>query len=44
MLFNYNDDAGVFFGRAGELKTDLEKVKQFDRKNIAAKLAEIIKG
>jgi len=43
MLFNYNDDAEDFFIKKGELNTNIEIVKKFDRKNIAKELVEIIK-
>ncbi len=44
MLFCYNEDAEIFFTKTDEFKRDLEKIKKFDRKNIAVKLEEIIKG
>jgi glycosyltransferase involved in cell wall biosynthesis len=44
MLFCYNEDAEIIFTKADEFKRDLEKVKKFDRKNIAVKLEEIIKS
>lgn len=42
MLFRYKDAAEEFFKKVHEFKTDLEKVKQFDRKVITEKLAEIL--
>lgn len=42
MLFPYNSPAEEFFEKAAALKTDLEKVRKFDRKTIAKDLAEIL--
>jgi len=42
MLLPYSDSAEEFFKRAGEFKTNIEYVKQFDRKNIAGAFAEIM--
>ena len=44
MIFKYSDDAHDFFINAKNFKTDLDFVKQFDRKNIAKKLSEILKS
>ena len=44
ILFCHNEDAEIFFTKADEFQRDLEKIKKFDRKNIAVKLEEIIKG
>ncbi|HVO73712.1 MAG TPA: glycosyltransferase [Ignavibacteriaceae bacterium] len=43
-LFNYKDDAEEFFNRAHAYKTNPDYIKQFERKNIASELAEILKG
>ncbi|HEX2963244.1 MAG TPA: glycosyltransferase [Ignavibacteriales bacterium] len=42
MLFPYNSPAEEFFEKADALKTDLEKVRKFDRKTIARDMAEIL--
>lgn len=42
MVVPYSDSAAVFFKRAGEFKTNIEYVKQFDRKNIAEKMAVLM--
>lgn len=42
MLFRYEESAEEFFEQAEKFKTDLEKVKQFDRKIITEKLAAIL--
>jgi len=42
ILFNYSDNGKIFFDRINEFKTDFSSVKQFDRKVIAAHLAEIL--
>jgi len=42
MLFRYEDSAEEFFEQVEKFKTDLEKVKQFDRKVIAEKLVGIL--
>lgn len=42
MLFDYNSDAAEFFRRYGDFKTDLNVVKQFDRRVIAEKFANIL--
>lgn len=41
-LYRYEESAADFFEKADQLKTDLTAVKQFDRKIIAGKLAEIL--
>jgi glycosyltransferase involved in cell wall biosynthesis len=42
MIFKYDDDGKEFFDRAKSFKTNLDKVKIFDRKNIAKEFAEIL--
>ncbi|MBU2494190.1 MAG: glycosyltransferase [Bacteroidetes bacterium] len=42
ILFRYEDTAEEFFEEAEKIKTDLEKVKQFDRKVISENLAVIL--
>lgn len=42
MLFPYNSPAEEFFLKADTLKTDIEKVRKFDRKSIARDMAEIL--
>lgn len=42
MLFQYNSPAREFFEKADTLKTDIEKVRKFDRKTIARDMAEIL--
>jgi len=42
MLFNYNSYAEEFFTNVPSFKTDTEKLKKYDRKNIAARFADII--
>jgi len=42
MLFRYDEDAEDFFEKAGNFSTDIEIVKQYDRRNMARKLSEII--
>jgi glycosyltransferase involved in cell wall biosynthesis len=42
MIFNYLDNGSSFFDLADNFKTDLDLVKQFDRKVIAKKLSDII--
>jgi glycosyltransferase involved in cell wall biosynthesis len=44
MMFRYNEDPEEFFEKADDFITDLEAVRKFDRKIIAAKLAEILNG
>ena len=44
MMFRYNEDPEEFFEKADDFITDLETVREFDRKIIAAKLAEILNG
>ena len=42
MMFNYDNDAKEFFEKIGSFKTDLSKIKKFDRESIAKKLSGII--
>ena len=42
MVFNYNEDGKDFFAKATQFKTDLSRVRKFDRKNIAAELSKIL--
>jgi len=42
MLFSYSQDGHEFFENISKFKTDLSFVKQFDRRNIAKNLAEIM--
>jgi glycosyltransferase involved in cell wall biosynthesis len=42
MLFKYNENDDEFFLNSGKFKTDMNYVKQFDRKNIARNLAGIV--
>jgi hypothetical protein len=42
MIFNYDQDGAKFFENLNQFKTDLSKVKNFDRKYIAKALAEIL--
>ncbi len=42
MMFRYNEDPEEFFNKSGTFKTDIEAVKEFDRRNIAAKFGEIL--
>ena len=42
MIFNYNENGSSFFDISDNFKTNLQFVKQFDRKVIAKKLSEII--
>ena len=44
MIFNYNENGSSFFDLSDNFKTNMAKVKQFDRKVIAKKLSEIIHG
>jgi glycosyltransferase involved in cell wall biosynthesis len=44
MIFNYHDNGSSFFDLSDNFKTNLDLVKQFDRKIIAKKLSEIIYG
>jgi glycosyltransferase involved in cell wall biosynthesis len=44
MIFNYNENGSNFFDLSDNFKTNLDLVKQFDRKVIAKKLSEIIHG
>jgi glycosyltransferase involved in cell wall biosynthesis len=43
MIFHYNEDGKIFFDKVETFKTDIAKVKSFDRRNITAELAEILK-
>ena len=42
MLFPYNSNGSEFFERLNELKTDIAKVKRFDRYNISKELSKIL--
>jgi glycosyltransferase involved in cell wall biosynthesis len=42
MVLPYSDSAEEFFQRAGGFKTNMEYVRQFDRKNIACRFAGIM--
>jgi glycosyltransferase involved in cell wall biosynthesis len=42
MIFRYDEDPKEFFEKAASIKPNLELVKQFDRKIIANKLADIL--
>ena len=42
MLFHYKEEAGEFFNKGNELGGDLEKVKPFERRNIAKDLSDIL--
>jgi glycosyltransferase involved in cell wall biosynthesis len=42
MIFNYNENGTSFFDLSENFKTNLDLVKQFDRKAITKKLSEII--
>ena len=42
MLFPYNSSGSEFFKRLNELKTDIAKVKRFDRYNISKELSIIL--
>jgi len=42
MIFNYSESGKEFFENSDNLKTDLEMVRTFDRKNISQKLSEIL--
>ncbi len=44
MIFKYSEDAHEMFLNENNFKTDLNYVKQFDRRNIAKDLSEIIKS
>lgn len=44
MIFNYAQDGKEFFENVSKLKTDLSFVKKMDRRSIAGRLAEILKG
>ena len=42
MMFRYDEDPYEFFDKADTFKTDLEIVREFDRKRITAKLGDIL--
>ncbi len=42
MIFRYDEDPKEFFKKAETLKTNIEKVRQFDRKKIAEDFARIL--
>ena len=42
MIFRYNEDPKEFFDKADSIKSNLELVKQFDRKRIAENLGMIL--
>ncbi len=42
MIFRYNEDAADFFTASANFKTDFNKVKKFDRKNIAEQLSGLL--
>ncbi len=42
MIFRYDQDPEEFFNKADTFRTNLQVVKQFDRRNIAAKFAQIL--
>jgi glycosyltransferase involved in cell wall biosynthesis len=44
MIFNYHENGSSFFDLSDNFKTNLDFVKQFDRKAIAKKFSEIIHG
>lgn len=44
MLLKYYDDGTAFFNNASRFKTDLEKVKFYDRRNISRMLVEVIEN
>jgi hypothetical protein len=44
MMFRYNETGEEFFMNINSFKTDLSYVKQFDRKNIAKGVGEILEG
>jgi glycosyltransferase involved in cell wall biosynthesis len=44
MIFNYHENGSLFFEIADKFNTNLEIVKQFDRKLIAKKFSQIIHG
>lgn len=44
MIFRYEEDPKQFFENADAIKSNLELVKQFDRKKIAGKLADILEN
>lgn len=42
MMFRYDEDAGEFFRNANKFRTDLSKIKIYDRENIAHSLSVIL--
>jgi hypothetical protein len=42
MIFRYDEDPKEFFEKADSFNTDLQAVKEFDRRNIAAKFGDIL--
>jgi glycosyltransferase involved in cell wall biosynthesis len=44
MIFHYDEDGKEFFDKVKTFNTDIAKVKTFDRKNITAGFAEILRG
>ena len=42
MIFRYDEDPKDFFEKADSFNTDLQAVKEFDRRNIAAKFGDIL--
>ena len=44
MLFGYSDDGHEFFENISKLQTDSSSIKNYNRRNIAERLAEILKG
>ena len=44
MMYRYDEAADDFFDRAGEMRRDLTKVRQYDRKNIAKELGGILRS
>jgi glycosyltransferase involved in cell wall biosynthesis len=44
MLFSYSEDGHEFFENVAKVKTDISSLNNYNRKNIAERLAEILKG
>lgn len=44
MIFNYHENGSLFFDLSGNFRTNLDIVKQYDRKVIAKKFSAIIHG
>ena len=44
MMFGYNESGKEIFQKSKSFKTDLDYVKNFERKNIAESLGEILEG